>query len=77
MTTAELPTTTGKASGNRPFRTLRVAEVSRLCDDAAAITFDRARGCADEFASPQDNRSPSAAPWTVSNSGVRTRSARP
>jgi ring-1,2-phenylacetyl-CoA epoxidase subunit PaaE len=39
MTIAELPAPTGKASRNRPFRTVRVAAVEQLCDDAAAITF--------------------------------------
>jgi len=39
MTGAELSTATGKAPRKRPFRTVRVADVEQLCDDAAAITF--------------------------------------
>ncbi|GAB3230935.1 1,2-phenylacetyl-CoA epoxidase subunit PaaE [Mycolicibacterium hippocampi] len=47
MTTAELSVPTGRALRNRPFRTVRIAEVQRLCDDAAAITF----AIPDEYAS--------------------------
>lgn len=39
MTTAELSAATGKAPRNRQFRTVHVADVQQLCDDAAAITF--------------------------------------
>jgi ring-1,2-phenylacetyl-CoA epoxidase subunit PaaE len=39
MTTAELSAPTGKTLRNRPFRTVRVADVQQLCDDAAAINF--------------------------------------
>jgi ring-1,2-phenylacetyl-CoA epoxidase subunit PaaE len=50
MTAAELPAPrTGPGARNRPFRTVRVAHVQRLCDDAVAIAFavpDRYR---DEF----------------------------
>lgn len=39
MTVVEVSAPTGRAMRNRPFRTVRVAEVEQLCDDAAAITF--------------------------------------
>jgi ring-1,2-phenylacetyl-CoA epoxidase subunit PaaE len=48
MTTAELPAT-GKALRSRPFRTVHVADVQKLCDDAAAITFAVPDDYADEF----------------------------
>ncbi len=50
MTAAELSATTGKAPRNRPFRTVRVADVQQLCDDAAAITFTVPDEYAAEFA---------------------------
>jgi ring-1,2-phenylacetyl-CoA epoxidase subunit PaaE len=50
MTTAELSTPTGKALRNRSFRTVRVAGVQQLCDDAAAISFAVPDEYADEFA---------------------------
>ena len=37
-------------AGRRQFRELTVARVERLCDDAAAVTFDVPAGLADEFA---------------------------
>lgn len=50
MTTAELPgSTTGRSLRHRPFRTVRVAEVQKLCDDAAAITFAVPPEYVDEF----------------------------
>lgn len=39
MTTTELSAPNGRALRNRPFRKVLIAEVQRLCDDAAAITF--------------------------------------
>ena len=51
MTTMELPASeTGLTRRNRPFRTLRVAEVHKLCADATAITLDVPVQYADEFA---------------------------
>ncbi|SBS79663.1 Phenylacetic acid degradation protein E,flavodoxin reductase [uncultured Mycobacterium sp.] len=49
MTTAELSAPTGRALRNRPFRTVRIAEVQRLCEDAAAITFAIPDECTAEF----------------------------
>jgi ring-1,2-phenylacetyl-CoA epoxidase subunit PaaE len=49
MTIAELNTPTGKTMRNRPFRTVRVADVQPLCDDAAAITFAIPDQYRDEF----------------------------
>ncbi|BBX27665.1 1,2-phenylacetyl-CoA epoxidase subunit PaaE [Mycolicibacterium alvei] len=50
MTTAELSASTaGRGRRNRPFRTVRVAEVQKLCDDAAAIAFTVPDDYADEF----------------------------
>ena len=46
-------TATGPASAGRlrgEFHTLTVAEVSRLCDDAVAITFDVPGSLADRYA---------------------------
>ncbi|MGQ4600904.1 1,2-phenylacetyl-CoA epoxidase subunit PaaE [Nocardia sp. R6R-6] len=40
----------GSVSRNRPFRSLAVADVERLCDDAVAVTFDIPDEFADEFA---------------------------
>lgn len=39
MSTAELSIPGVGTTRNRPFRTLRVAAIQRLCEDAAAITF--------------------------------------
>jgi ring-1,2-phenylacetyl-CoA epoxidase subunit PaaE len=50
MTIAELSAPTGKALRHRPFRTVRVAAVQQLCDDAAAITFTVPEEHAAEFA---------------------------
>ncbi|OBF26445.1 1,2-phenylacetyl-CoA epoxidase subunit PaaE [Mycobacterium sp. ACS4331] len=50
MTTAELSAPlTGRGARNRPFRTVRVAHVQRLCDDAAAIAFAVPDRYQDEF----------------------------
>jgi ring-1,2-phenylacetyl-CoA epoxidase subunit PaaE len=47
----ELPgATNGRSMRDRPFRTVRVTDVQRLCDDAAAITFTVPREYATEFA---------------------------
>jgi ring-1,2-phenylacetyl-CoA epoxidase subunit PaaE len=40
---------TSKNVRNRPFYPLRVAAVERLCDDAAALTFDVSEGLAPDF----------------------------
>jgi ring-1,2-phenylacetyl-CoA epoxidase subunit PaaE len=50
MAIAELSAPKGKALRNRPFRTLRVAAVQQLCDDAAAITLAVPDEYAAEFA---------------------------
>ena len=50
MSTAELVTATGSGPRNRRFRTVRVADVQQLCDDAAAITFSVPDEYAAEFA---------------------------
>ncbi|WP_454787812.1 1,2-phenylacetyl-CoA epoxidase subunit PaaE [Mycolicibacterium lutetiense] len=50
MTTAELSASpTGRSMRHRPFRTVRVSEVQKLCDDAAVITFAVPPEYADEF----------------------------
>ncbi|BBZ35753.1 1,2-phenylacetyl-CoA epoxidase subunit PaaE [Mycolicibacterium confluentis] len=50
MTTAELSVSaTVHHARNRPFRKVLVADVQRLCDDAAAITFAVPARYADEF----------------------------
>lgn len=51
MQTAEVSApVTGRSVRNRPFRTVRVAEVQKLCDDAAAISFTVPEEYAAEFA---------------------------
>lgn len=50
MTIAEVSTSNGKALRNKPFRTVRVAAVQPLCEDAAAITFAIPDEYAGEFA---------------------------
>lgn len=50
MAIAELTTATGKPLRNRPFRTVRVADVQPLCDDASAITFAVPDEYKEEFA---------------------------
>lgn len=49
MTTELSAPTTGRGMRNRPFRTVRVAEVQQLCADAAAITFAVPDQYIDEF----------------------------
>ena len=50
MTIAEVSAPTGRTLRNRPFRTVRVADVQHLCDDAAAITLSVPDEHAAEFA---------------------------
>jgi len=51
MSTAELSVSgTGRSMRNRPFRTVKVAEVQPLCDDAVAITLAVPDEHAAEFA---------------------------
>jgi ring-1,2-phenylacetyl-CoA epoxidase subunit PaaE len=50
VTTTLSASATGGSVRNRPFRTVRVAEVQPLCDDAAAITFAVPDEYAAEFA---------------------------
>jgi len=52
MTTAEAaptPSVSSKALRNKQFHTLRVAHVERLCDDAAAVSFDIPAALRDDF----------------------------
>ncbi|OFB35844.1 phenylacetic acid degradation protein [Mycolicibacterium sp. (ex Dasyatis americana)] len=49
MTIAEVSAPTGRALRNRPFRTVRVADIQQLCDDAVAITFAVPDEHRDEF----------------------------
>lgn len=50
MTGTSLSAPTRRTRRNRPFRTLRVADVQRLCDDAVAITFSVPDEYVSEFA---------------------------
>jgi len=43
------PSVSSKALRNKQFHTLRVARVERLCDDAAAVSFDIPEGLKDDF----------------------------
>jgi ring-1,2-phenylacetyl-CoA epoxidase subunit PaaE len=50
MAIAQMSAPTGKTLHNKPFRTLRITAVERLCDDAVAVTFAVPDDYADEFA---------------------------
>jgi len=53
MTTAHAAnpsTASAKALRNKPFQTVRIAAVERICDDAAAVTFDIPESLEQEFA---------------------------
>jgi ring-1,2-phenylacetyl-CoA epoxidase subunit PaaE len=49
MTAAKMSTPPSRNLRNRVFRTVRVADVQQLCEDAAAITFAVPDECAAEF----------------------------
>ncbi|TGD89138.1 phenylacetate-CoA oxygenase/reductase subunit PaaK [Mycolicibacterium sp. CH28] len=50
MTVAQETPLAGSGSRNRPFRTLRISAVQRLCDDAVAVSFAVPKSYGDEFA---------------------------
>lgn len=76
MTTELSAPTTGRGMRNRPFRTVRVAEVQQLCADAAAITFAVPDQYIDEFGFALGNPSQCAGTSTESSSAAPIRSAR-